>query len=76
MLPAHMDGDASPKRTGDQRLIVGQTGQNVLGLGIGAAATFVAQVIMSNRLGEQAYGVVTVATQFAFIAASATRLLI
>lgn len=68
-----MDGDAAPKRTGDQRLIVGQTGQNVLGLGIGAVATFVAQVIMSNRLGEQAYGVVTVATQFAFITAAATR---
>ncbi len=71
-----MDGsieEAEPRRTGDQRLIVGQTGQNVLGLGIGAVATFAAQVIMSNRLGEEAYGVVTVATQFAFIAAAATR---
>ncbi|HEX6844039.1 MAG TPA: MATE family efflux transporter [Actinomycetota bacterium] len=57
----------------DQRTIVGQTGQNVLGLAIGAVATFAAQVVMSNRLGEEAYGVVTLATQFAFIAAAATR---
>ena len=57
----------------DHRTIVGQTGQNVLGLGIGAVATFVAQVIMTNRLGDELYGVVTVTTQFAFIAAAATR---
>ncbi|HEX6131870.1 MAG TPA: MATE family efflux transporter, partial [Actinomycetota bacterium] len=57
----------------DQRLIVGQTGQNVLGLAIGAAATFVAQVVMSNALGGDAFGVVTIATQFAFVAAAATR---
>jgi O-antigen/teichoic acid export membrane protein len=61
------------KRATDQRVIVGQTGQNVVGLGIGAAATFAAQVIMANRLGETAYGVVTLTTQFAFIAAAATR---
>jgi O-antigen/teichoic acid export membrane protein len=57
----------------DQRTIVGQTGQNVLGLAIGATATFAAQVLMSNRLGAEAFGVVTLATQFAFIAAAATR---
>jgi O-antigen/teichoic acid export membrane protein len=66
--------EAEPARPGsDQRVIVGQTGQNVLGLAVGAVATFAAQVIMSNRLGEEAYGVVTLATQFAFIAAAATR---
>jgi O-antigen/teichoic acid export membrane protein len=65
---------AGARRTGsDQRLIVGQTGQNVLGLAIGAAATFAAQVVMANQLGESAYGVVTLTTQFAFIAAAATR---
>jgi O-antigen/teichoic acid export membrane protein len=57
----------------DQRLIVGQTGQNVLGLVIGAAATFAAQIVMSRRLGAEAFGVVTATTQFAFIAAAATR---
>ncbi|MDH4112283.1 MAG: polysaccharide biosynthesis C-terminal domain-containing protein [Actinomycetota bacterium] len=57
----------------DQRVILGNTGQNVLGLAIGAAATFAAQVIMTQRLGDRAYGVVTLTTQFAFIAAAATR---
>jgi O-antigen/teichoic acid export membrane protein len=70
----HEASAAGARRKGsDQRLIVGQTGQNVVGLGIGAAATFAAQVIMANRLGETAYGVVTLTTQFAFIAAAATR---
>jgi O-antigen/teichoic acid export membrane protein len=57
----------------DQRVILGNTGQNVLGLAIGAVATFVAQVIMTNRLGDQGFGIVTLTTQFAFVAAAATR---
>ncbi len=57
----------------DQRIILGNTGQNVLGLGIGAIALFAAQVLMTNALGDQAFGVVTLTTQFAFIAAAATR---
>jgi O-antigen/teichoic acid export membrane protein len=66
--------EADPIRVGaDQRVIVGQTGQNVVGLAVGAAATFAAQVLMSNRLGQEAFGVVTLATQFAFVAAAATR---
>jgi O-antigen/teichoic acid export membrane protein len=60
-------------RFGDQRNILGNTGQNVLGLAIGALATFAAQVLMTNALGPERFGVVTVATQFAFIAAAATR---
>ena len=43
----------------DHRVIVGQTGQNVLGLGIGAVATFAAQVLMTRALGDEAFGVVT-----------------
>ena len=54
-------------------MIVGQTGQNVLGLGIGAVATFAAQVLITNALGDEAFGVVTLTTQAAFIAAAATR---
>ncbi len=57
----------------DQRVILGNTGQNVLGLAIGAVATFAAQVIMTQRLGDRAFGIVTLTTQFAFIAAAATR---
>ena len=60
-------------RATDQRIIVGQTGQNVLGLAIGAVATFVAQVLITNELGDEAFGVVTLTTQAAFIAAAATR---
>jgi O-antigen/teichoic acid export membrane protein len=57
----------------DQRIILGNTGQNVVGLGIGAVATFAAQVLMTNRLGREHFQVVTVTTQFAFVAAAATR---
>jgi O-antigen/teichoic acid export membrane protein len=59
--------------SGDHRIILGNTGQNVLGLAIGAFATFAAQVLMTRELGDEAYGVVTLTTQFAFIAAAATR---
>jgi O-antigen/teichoic acid export membrane protein len=57
----------------DHRVIVGQTGQNVLGLAIGAVATFAAQVLITNALGDEAFGVVTLTTQAAFISAAATR---
>jgi O-antigen/teichoic acid export membrane protein len=57
----------------DHRVIVGQTGQNVLGLAIGGVATFAAQVLITNALGDEAFGVVTLTTQAAFIAAAATR---
>ncbi len=70
LLEENAEGATS---SSDQRLIVGQTGQNVLGLVIGAAATFAAQVIMSRRLGARSFGIVTATTQFAFIAAAATR---
>jgi O-antigen/teichoic acid export membrane protein len=70
-------GPAGPGGVGpggsDQRVILGNTGQNVLGLAIGAIATFAAQVIMTQQLGDRAFGVVTLTTQFAFIAAAATR---
>jgi len=68
--------EASPRtgdRRRDQRIILGNTAQNVLGLGIGALATFAAQVIITRRLGDEGFGVVTLTTQFAFIAATATR---
>jgi O-antigen/teichoic acid export membrane protein len=68
--------EASPStgdRARDQRIILGNTAQNVVGLGIGAVATFAAQVIMTRRLGDTGFGVVTLTTQFAFIAAAATR---
>jgi O-antigen/teichoic acid export membrane protein len=68
-----LDNVVPADRFGDQRNILGNTAQNVLGLGIGALATFAAQVLMSRRLGDRAFGVVTLTTQFAFVAAAATR---
>jgi len=63
----------SPGISADHRVILGNTGQNVLGLGVFAVATVVAQVLMTRALGTAKYGVVTQATRFAFIAAAATR---
>jgi O-antigen/teichoic acid export membrane protein len=57
----------------DQRDILGGAGQNVIGLAAGVLATFATQVIMTRALGSSLFGVVTVTTQFAFIASTATR---
>ncbi len=65
--------DDGPPPPSDHRTILGNTGQNVLGLGIGAVATFAAQVVLTRKLGDAGFGVVTLTTQFAFIAAAATR---
>ena len=51
----------------DQRDILGGAGQNVVGLGAGVVATFATQIVMTRSLGASIFGVVTVATQFAFI---------
>jgi O-antigen/teichoic acid export membrane protein len=60
-------------RFADQRDILGGAGQNVIGLAAGVLATFATQVIMTRALGAALFGVVTVTTQFAFIASTATR---
>lgn len=57
----------------DQRDIIGGAGQNVIGLAAGVLATFATQVIMTRNLGAALFGVVTLTTQFAFIASTATR---
>ncbi|MEX0834072.1 MAG: polysaccharide biosynthesis C-terminal domain-containing protein [Actinomycetota bacterium] len=72
-LRGAIEGILPAERFGDHRNILGNTGQNVLGLAIGAIATFAAQVLMTNALGADKYGVVTLTTQFAFVAAAATR---
>lgn len=68
-----IEGVLPRERFGDQRVILGGAGQNVLGLGIGAAATFAATVLMTRALGPEGFGIVTLATQFAFVAAAGTR---
>ncbi|HEX9376166.1 MAG TPA: MATE family efflux transporter [Actinomycetota bacterium] len=57
----------------DQRDILGGAGQNVIGLVAGVLATFATQIVMTRTLGASLFGVVVVATQFAFIASAATR---
>ncbi len=68
-----LDSVLPRSRFGDQRDILGGAGQNVLGLVAGVLATFVTQIVMTRTLGAPIFGVVTVATQFAFIASAATR---
>jgi O-antigen/teichoic acid export membrane protein len=60
-------------RFGDQRDILSGAAQNVIGLAGGVLATFATQVIMTRGLGPALFGVVTITTQFAFIASTATR---
>jgi hypothetical protein len=51
-LRAAIEGVLPAERFADQRNILGNTGQNVLGLAIGALATFAAQVLMTRTLGD------------------------
>ncbi|MBA3551770.1 MAG: oligosaccharide flippase family protein, partial [Actinobacteria bacterium] len=67
-------GSALPKeRFGDHLAILAGTGQNVLGLAVFVLATFGTNVLIARVLGESALGVVTLATQLAFIGGAATR---
>ena len=60
-------------RPGDERTILSGTGLNVMGLLVAMVATFATQVLITRTLGAEAFGVVTVATQIAFVGAAATR---
>ena len=87
-IPVERDGPSAPaggrfrsavesvlprREFADQRDIIGGAGQNVIGLAAGVLATFATQVIMTRSLGAALFGVVTLTTQFAFIASTATR---
>ena len=64
-----------PKSDGpnDTARIVSGTLQNVVGIVIAALATFAANILVARRLGDTAFGVVTVVTQGAFVLSFATR---
>ena len=62
-----------PGGRSDYLNILSGTSQNVLGIVIAALATFAVNVLMSNSLGAEAFGVVTVVTQAAFVVSFATR---
>jgi len=70
---AALDSVLPRREFADQRDILGGAGQNVIGLGVGVLATFVTQIVMTRTLGPALFGVVTLTTQFAFIASTATR---
>ena len=53
--------------------ILSGTSQNVVGIAVAAIATFAVNVLMSNALGADGFGVVTVVTQAAFVVSFATR---
>jgi O-antigen/teichoic acid export membrane protein len=60
-------------RFGDERTILAGTGQNAVGLVGAMLAAFATQVLITRALGAAAFGVVTVATQLAFVGGAATR---
>jgi O-antigen/teichoic acid export membrane protein len=64
--------DTSSNRS-DQRAILSGTGQNIAGLAIFVLVTFATNILISRVLGAPALGVITLATQFAFVAGAATR---
>ena len=57
----------------DYLSILSGTSQNVVGIAVAALATFAVNVLMSNALGPEGFGVVTVVTQAAFVVSFATR---
>src|SRR5204862_5112996 len=61
------------ERFGDHRAILAGTGQNIAGLAVYVVASLAANILISRALGARALGVVTLATQFAFIGGAATR---
>ena len=64
----------APKGPGSDYLsILSGTSQNIVGIVVAALATLGAQVLMTNTLGPEGYGIVTVVTQAAFVISFATR---
>ena len=66
--PAARSGPGS-----DYLSIISGTSQNVVGIAVAALATFGAQILMTNTLGAEGFGIVTVVTQAAFVLSFATR---
>ncbi len=68
-----LEGILPLDRFADERTILAGTGQNVVGLVVAMLATFGAQILITRILGASSFGIVTLATQGAFVAAAATR---
>ncbi|HXF71587.1 MAG TPA: polysaccharide biosynthesis C-terminal domain-containing protein [Actinomycetota bacterium] len=68
-------GAGAPRRSDRARILAG-TGQNILGLSVYVLLTFGMNVLIARAFGEEgrrALGVVTLATQLAFVAGAGTR---
>ncbi len=68
----------SPSRPGDHRVLAAGTAQNIVGLVVFVLGTFAANILISRAFGggaagAEVLGIVTLGTQFAFIAAAGTR---
>jgi O-antigen/teichoic acid export membrane protein len=68
-----LEGQARGEGQSDYLNILSGTSQNVVGIVVAGLATFAAQILMTRTLGKAAYGIVTVATQAAFVISFATR---
>jgi O-antigen/teichoic acid export membrane protein len=65
---------ALPKeRFGDHLTLLSGTGQNIVGLAVFVLASLGTSVLISHALGSAAFGVVTLATQIAFVGGAGTR---
>jgi len=58
---------------GDRRVLLAGTGQNLVGLGVFVLANLATSVLISRALGSAALGLVTLATQLAFVGGAGTR---
>jgi O-antigen/teichoic acid export membrane protein len=61
------------ERFGDQLTILSGTGQNIAGLAVFVLVTLGTSVLISRALGASGLGLVTLASQFAFVLGAATR---
>lgn len=61
------------ERRSDYLNILSGTSQNVVGIVVAGVATFAAQILITRTLGAASFGIVTVATQAAFVISFATR---
>jgi O-antigen/teichoic acid export membrane protein len=67
-------GSALPKEQfGDHLTLLSGTGQNIAGLAVFVLASLGTSILISHRLGSAAFGVVTLATQIAFVGGAGTR---
>ena len=62
-----------PERFGDHLTLLSGTGQNIVGLGIYVVASLGSSILISRVLGSAALGLVTLATQLAFVGGAGTR---